>query len=299
MNGEKEMMKFVAFGLIGILLGYFIFTCINAISSLVFGLVLGYQFQSFSFFGVEIVKMNGKLKIRTTNISFAPTTLMIFKKHTYAKRLIWESSQYLSGILVIVVLFLYPNKPKDYILIYWALLTTFIIIYIWGLFILAKMIRQMYGKSEYAVFWREKNEIMNQLQEGIPPKDLDFTFKPSEAKFEKNIEYMQYELIRYYKALQLDDKEGMKILIHKFENYIPSVWNIIYTLYFYELVFYYAYVERDLLQAQNYANVVMEMMERDQDSNGCRVYAYYLYYTGKNKKLALEIANKVGIFYLQ
>ena len=60
--------------------------------------------------------------------------------------------------------------------------------------------------------------------------------------------------------------------------------------FYYELLYYYCAIEPDIQKAEQMMKYLGRNLEKDKDINGRRVYAAYLYYTGKDKELALEVA---------
>ncbi len=57
-------------------------------------------------------------------------------------------------------------------------------------------------------------------------------------------------------------------------------------------------MERDTVAAQNLMSMIEGELENDKDTNGRRVYAYFLYYTNKGRDRALQVA-KEGLEHVE
>lgn len=64
------------------------------------------------------------------------------------------------------------------------------------------------------------------------------------------------------------------------------------TPYYYETLFYYCCIAGDVQRAESIMSAVRDVLVADKDVNGKRVYAYYLYFSEKDKNIALQTARE-------
>lgn len=278
---------------LGILLGYIIWSLQNALGCWIFGLLLGCQFNYFSFWGMMVLKEHGKLKFRFTNFSLVATCGMKKANRTFSKQAAWEILVWVMGLAVLIPFWIMTKKPgtaEEYIK--FGIPLGMSALYLFQLIRLIRLMVQMFGKGEKSILWREKQEAMNRLDEGVRPMDLWLQYEKSTPITRSDTRYMQYELLKYYSELDAKKYDQLEKYIREFEQFISDVWNVTDTPYYYETLFYHCCITGDVQRAESIMNLVRDVLIADKDVNGRRVYAYYLYHTGKDKNIALQTARE-------
>ncbi|MDE6568842.1 MAG: hypothetical protein K2K70_14095 [Lachnospiraceae bacterium] len=278
---------------LGFFFGNLIWSLLNAIGYCFFGLLLGYQFGSFDFWGLRVLRENGKLKFRFTNFSIYATCNMKAVNRSFRKTAIWEILVWIMGVAVLIPFWEIAKNPvtvEEFVLfgVPFGMGT----LYLYQLIRLAHNMVQMFGKGEKSVLWREHQEALNQLDEGVRPMDLQLQYEKRTPITRSDVNYMQFELLKYYSALDAKKYDKLEKYIEEFWQFIPEVWSVMYTPYYYENLFYLCYIVGDVQWAESIMNTIRDVLIADKDVNGRRVYAYYLYYTGKDKRAALQIARE-------
>lgn len=278
---------------LGIFLGYIIWSLQTALGNWIFGLLLGYQFNFFSFWGMMALKENGKLKFRFTNFSLVATCGMKGVNRTFSKQAAWKILVWVMGLAVLIPFWIMAKKPdtaQEYIK--FGIPLGMSGLYLLQLIRLIQLMVQMFGKGEKSIFWREQQNAMNRLDEGVRPMNLRLQYEKSTPITKSDAMYIQYELLKYYSELDAKRYDQLEKYIREFEQFIPDVWNTTNTPYYYETLFYHCCITGDMQRAESIMNLVRDVLIADKDVNGRRVYAYYLYYTGKDKNIALQTARE-------
>lgn len=288
-----ELLKILDAFILAIIATWVVFSVITSIFIFVFGLILGYHFRRFTFWGLMVANENGKLKVCATNFSLTPNVDMDSNAAGYLKSIIYEVLQLVcEGAVVFCLWYFKPditNKITN--MTYIIMIALLCILYLFHLYILVKMAVQMYGKGEKSVFWREQQMALEQLTQGIHPKNLTLAYRePDGNYFGKDILHHQYHFFQYYKALETGDMDEIKRFIPRMENQITDFWNRSQIPFLYEIIYYYCAINKDIVKAEYYMNLVEEVLKRDKDINGRRVYAAYLFYSGKDRSYAMEVA---------
>lgn len=287
---------------LGVILGRILWSLVIAVGYLIFGLLLGYRFNLFNFWGMMVLEENGKLKFRFTNFSLTAICGMKGMREgdrTFSRQAVYEILVWLMGLAVVmgsvvVVLFLIvakkPVTAAEYIKI--GVPGGMFTSCLFHLIHLIQTMVQVFGKGERSVLWRAHQEAMNRLDEGVRPMDLRLSYEKTPPAIKVDGTYKQYRLLKYYSALDAKKYEQLEKYIREFGRFIPEVWNVMDTPYYYELIFYHCYITGDMQRAESIMTMVRDALIADKDVNGRRVYAYYLYYSGKDKNIALQTARE-------
>lgn len=70
---------------------------------------------------------------------------------------------------------------------------------------------------------------------------------------------------------------------------IGLMWSETQIPFFYEIVYYYSAIETDVVFVEGFVNHIMNILEHDKSVTGRRVYASYLYYTGKSVEVVKNV----------
>lgn len=286
----------------GFVFAYFLFLLISSLGSLIFGWMLGYKFLEFSFFGFKIAKQSGHLVFGFTHFDTNTEVSMKLPHHSYGKMAAWEILQAVLVAVFTALCWMFIPKyfqASEEVLLEGKAVCIFLSFFLaWQVLFLIMKLNQMLGKSEKSVFWREKTEALNALNEGRRPRDLNLNYRKTGKISVGDVSYMQYELLKYYKELDAGNYEGLKPYVREFEEFLPNTWSSFNAPYFYELLFYYSFIEQNISLAERYALIAGDIIKQDRDINGKRIYAYYLYYTGKDKELAVKVAKEGMATYM-
>lgn len=285
---------YVTCALFGIVIGYFLFQAIAAITMLIIGPIIGYKLISFSFLGLEVAKVNEKFQFRFSNIALVPEINQFIKPNQIWKRIIKEIVVFLVGVGVVVLgVVVWKNMTGEFEKGV-ALFTTIILglFYLWDFILIIKLIIQMCGTGFESQLFRDHQEVKTKLLDGVHPKDIVFRCPEPNKNYFSKVSHYQYNMLNYYKELESDNLEEVSLYISKMIGILPVFWSVQYTPYYYEVLYYYTALNKDLSKAEFYASIILNVLEKDKDINGRRVYAAYLYYTGKNRKHAMQVARE-------
>lgn len=269
----------------------------NAIGELIAGKCLGYEFISFSWLICALKRENSKLVIKPINFQWLAECGMVKAKSKGNERL-WRGvvGSLISGILLGIPGYaILTNRismgplrgtEMEGIVETWLLIG---VAFFWlCCFILSiREIFLTFSKNEKGILIKKNKEVMEKLHAGFRPGNIDM---PNLQKKEKpNANELRYDLFTYYHYLDKGELKSVGYYVDIFERNFPNQNSQFMLPYFYEAVFYHTFIERNLIAAENIMGMVGEELEVDKDANGRRVYAYYLFFTGKDKKAAMQV----------
>lgn len=138
-------------------------------------------------------------------------------------------------------------------------------------------------------YWKE---TLRQLSLGsslddvrMPPyQELYRDASEEEILLYDGIRFMQKMWQRDYETLKEIAGECDSIIRHRGYDYIRVLTNV-----YYNMIFYYSYIERSPERAGRYYQVVKRDLEQDMDSNGRRVMAYYTYFCKGQPQEAMKM----------
>lgn len=281
--------------LLAAIIAFFAYSVSVFLANLIFAPMLGYKYASISFFVFMLSRQNGKMKLKSGFLSIVPTVTLEMKSTKYWRKLTLEIFTLLTIILVAFLMyFVIAPCFGEFGLGMWRIATYLLCILIVINFIaLIDMITKMYGNGHKSIIWREKDRVKNLVQEGVRPKSISFKAQELGIRhFSTIVTNWDYDLMYYYNALDSEDYDRMHALMEKMLSSLPNQWSDWQVPYFYEIIYYFAAVKKDIAKAERYASLIYNIMSADEDVNGKRVYAAYLYYTNKDKKLALKVAKE-------
>ena len=279
--------------ILGALFGYWCYLLVGALAQVLMAPILGYRVTQVSLLGVYVMRTGKKPKICIGEFSWWPEAVSEAKPMSYGKRVARELVPPVLGVGLETGLYLWMPFLDEF---WWHVCGGTMIVL--GLFLLfhlcitVNMAVNMFGKGKKAEFWRENDRVLEQIKQGIHPKELTFHCRTEEKQLFREPFHRQYDFLRYYKVLEEGDREQMKFFVEKMMPCINMDWNAMLTPMFYEVVYYMVRYEKDIVTAETYVTPVYEIMKKDGDVNGKRVYASYLYYSGKDKKLAMQVAKE-------
>ena len=300
---QEILLYFIAF-----MIGNFAYFSISALSIFIIGEIIGYKFASFNLWGFQFIRENKEVKFRSTKFTLFPSLMMFPPEiHSQEKKVLYECAPLFLGLLAVVMgsvgIMWMPKGILRTILAVtlFALLLNFIV-HFWNLL---KLLFNMYGKGPESIFWRENERVNDLLKVGVQPKEIEFFIPEAGESFGKatsvrSVSHWNYDFKRYYKALQWGKYDEVAYYIKRMESVVTGNWVPSQTLFYYEIIYYYTAIMRDVQRAEKYFLMVDSVLTKDMDINGRRVYAAYLYYTGKNPYIAMQVAqeglNVVGHF---
>lgn len=282
-----------------VLIAYPLWSLLAAICTLITGALLGYEFQQLTFLGMNLKKQDGRLSFFASDQESPSATCLMAnpKNHKTGCKILWEVLQNVLTYLLILMIFaaLYIGAMQGTIppegiselvvfvlfcgMFFFNLLTTIKII---------QFVAKSSGDSLDARCYRAYSDVLDQLQNGRRPADLQMEDIDTSSVTETQTYPNQYLLMRYYQALDQGNVTSVAKYIKRFEEINPVAIILSLTPYYYERIFYYAYYARDIGKAEQVMSFIGEHLRHDKDANGLRIYAYYLYYTGKGSKQAME-----------
>lgn len=247
-----------------------------------------FEFFSLDFLFFEIRKIDKKIKLAFhKDLPFPGRLTMLSNKLATSDNYIhYYMGGYLFEALYIAFLSLCLILRGKYIYLI-SIMTYYLIRYIY--FSTRKEELLSLTDFTYIKMFKDRKEALKsdgnyallQLVSGRRPRDLDF----KRDDFKKDI-------FKYY--YYLDKKEYKKLSSYLKDLYIGSFGeNMVNKLaIYYELIFYYSFIEKDKFKAYKYYKEVEKELEQDLDVNSLRIRAYYEYYIQIDEKKALKFIEK-------
>ncbi len=283
----QYLAYFMIYGVLGIFAGFVFYSLLYAVVKLIVGILTGAEFVSFVFLVFYIKKENGKITFKTANPQYNSVCNMKYKdmelKTEFVYSLIFAAVS--TVITVILAVFTIKSGLPAFIksMTIWMLILSAVC--------LAYSVYLMANINDPAMQSMAKTKKAQQkLLEGARPRELSFDEPEPEVKNYKQAELI-YFLIRYWHHLDKGEYDKLAPYIKIFDLNMPPVYSHAYTGFLYEMIFYYSYIAQDSVAAQNLVSNMNGVLEADKDTNGRRVYAYFLYYTNKGRERAYQTAN--------
>lgn len=292
----------IALGVLGLVLGYIVYCFFHALIQFVVGKLLGFDFLYMVLVFLHIKKENGKVTCKVTNPELGSKVAMFKRKSTDTDSVVYECLPViLSFIPLLIFLFLSGKAgnlfaPVDlqaagkYMLFVPFILRGWLVIAVLDLVLKIISFKAYFSNDPSSVIIRKNRDLINQVVMGIRPRELEIDPKP-EIKDSMSSNDLSYLLFDYYYHLDRGEYDELGRYIEVFAKHSPQVYSQRYMPYFQEMLFYYSYTG-DLTAAQNLFSMIENDFVGDKDINGRRVYAYFLYYTNKGAKRALETAKE-------
>lgn len=285
---------------LAVFIGGFSYFTLASVGAFIVGELLGYRFAAFHLWGVHILRENGKIKARFGKFTFFPSVQMFQpKKHSALKKIIYEAAPAYLGIVAIIIAIwkinhMRASDAREILIAVTIVLLCHLVIHAINFI---KIIKYIFGNGAEAVLWRENDRINELLAAGVQPKDIEFLLPDDGESFGKlttvnaNMRLV-YDFRRYYHSLELGRYDECSYYVKKMEESLTGSWLPSNTLHYYEILYFYTAVRKDLSKAETYFAQVDSVLEKDMDINGRRVYAAYLFYSGKDINRAVQVAEE-------
>lgn len=280
--------------IIGFLLATMMYSFIGFAVSYIVGNSMGFKLKYVRFFFWDISEMNGEYTCTTRKFNPIWQHAMIKPglteeediKNTVTCTVIQSIVAIALGVICIV------NGYGDFALMdetLGALLMGIGVGFIFNtVMYLAMFIQYMSTRKTRLMTFVKK--ISNDYINGYPIEYMNLP--PLESltlvgnEFERHM-YQNYRFLQ--KVCQGAYNELMPIVIWT-ENNLADYLLKYETGSYYNLVFYYSYINQDLQKATKYYNIIKEELLNDMDSNGRRVLAYYQMYVMRDPVAAKQTA---------
>lgn len=270
----------------------FLWSLLNAVLSILSGLLFGGKVGSFSIFWFECQLENGTYKWKRKKFSALPGTTIT------GEQIMGDNVQRTKlEVTHMVALIAICEACAVYFLIHFKFASPLgfvgILFGVLGVSCIGEMIFTLYhrfGNSVTARCAREVDEYLKQVMQGRRPRDIALLLEKEVKLPSLSGQYKyQYVVFQYYRALDQRDRGEMKRAISSLEEILPKGKPLHFMAYYYaECVFYYSFVEINQGKAEHYYKQCPALIEKDMDLNGRRIYAYYLYYIKKEPEAALQ-----------
>lgn len=129
-------------------------------------------------------------------------------------------------------------------------------------------------------------EIIEKMKNGVSLGDIDIPEADiTEYSSLTKSSYVRYNCLAFMKHIWDGDYEGAGDIIYCLEkaipiNYIdrPLEYLVAFTPAYYNLMFYYSFVNYNKMRAEYFFEIVEKQLRNDRDANGRRNLAYYMFY---------------------
>ncbi|MBQ7265269.1 MAG: hypothetical protein IJS61_04135 [Firmicutes bacterium] len=293
----KLLAYFMLYGVVGMIFALVVYTFVFELTKLIVYKMIGGEFVSFVFLFFNIKNENGRIVLKSTNPQLIskctvnpPEGLSEEKDTKYGL-----ISAILPFVVFLAILLLTFNFSSVFVKV--MLIEAIVISLLFLCFILNMVIK---GKDNapMAEYLNKTAEYRSKLKSGIRPRDLELIGEEPEVKRYAVAKELTPILIRYWHYLDKGEYDKLTPYINIFNQSIPNFNNSDFNGVLFELIFYRSFIERDTPAAQNIVAMLEGELENNKDSNGRRVYAYFLYYTNKGRDRALQVANE-GLEYIE
>jgi len=273
---------------------HFIFSLVLSLGEIIYGKLNKYQFVHFSILFVSIKKENGKVKIKPRKFKIGSNSGIIRSdRATNKNRNIVEIMTLVTPIIgtIIYGIIILKNSLLDIFILRWMLINfaVFSIITCWGLI---RALKLAFTNKPEAIFVREVNDKLYLLKKGTTPRNLNFGFTEIPTKSSMDMYIKRYELFKFYHQIDKGEANDIATTIQNIERYLPEQFMQNNTPYYYELIFYYSAIDKNIEKVRRVYDIVSHVLIKDEDVNGRRVYAYYKYFIENNEKESREIASE-------
>lgn len=305
-GGFKNLTLFNLFYLILILsLSFYIVIFIHELGHLTFGKIKKFKFSNFRIGPFSFDKNNDKIKFSLIEPKgYGGLTVMYPSKESNLNEFLFYLLggiifNFISGIMFLLISYLNDFSFK--------LNAVFISLGVFSLLLGlqnlipfkngnnlsdGKMIFSIIKKDEFSKKFYRNFLISNKIMSGKRPRDINSNME-TDFKVVESLD-LNLILLEYFRYLDKNDKENINKYITKIEENLHLAQTYHLPSYCYELIYNYSlsgnkdkvdyYIEK--LDKLNYS------LSKDEDINGKRVYAYYNYYTLKEKDAAFKIAEE-------
>lgn len=134
-------MKWILGAASGLIIAFFLYCVVGALSNLLVGPLLGYRIQKILFLGVAFSRENGKNKIEAAEIHLIPEVILEANVTQRWKKLILDIFPVVAGFgAAILISFVFGDVRGVYRHILIGVLSAMAILYCWHIFIVLKML---------------------------------------------------------------------------------------------------------------------------------------------------------------
>ena len=293
----KILAYFMLYGILGMIAALVIYTFAFELAKLIVYKAIGGEFVSFVFLFFNIKKENGKIAFKSTNPQLLakctanpPEGLTEEQDTKYG--LIAAALPFVVYVLLSVLTFGIAPMFVKVMFIEAAVIAALFFGYILKIVINGK------DNAPMAEYLNKTAEYNAKMKSGIRPADLELIGDEPEVKRYSTAQELNPILIRYWHYLDRGEYDKLAPYADIFNKSQPNFYNSNYNGVLYELIFYFSFMERNTIAAQNLVSNLNGELENDKDTNGRRVYAYFLYYTNKGRDRALQAA-KEGLEHVE
>lgn len=254
------------------------------------GLLLKYEFIQFTFLCFTIVKENDKIKFKIQKTGMFVFFSMQPRQSNPKSNFIYGMVPSFLCIAISIAFIILAFKANVF-----GDLTTALII-ILALNIIPEVIQDLkeikkcLGNGPEAQVIRFNCDLVNKVNQGVRPLNFEMVDIPPYSSEGLDKSYLFYLFLKFNYYLENQKFIELKPIINAFADNMPKVFNETYTPQAYSLLFYYSFVDVNSILANNYYYYVEDKLLKDKGANGCRIYAYYLYFIKNDKAKAYDIA---------
>ncbi|MBQ9518557.1 MAG: hypothetical protein IJR59_01525 [Firmicutes bacterium] len=276
--------------LLGLFLGFVLFSAVMALCTLAAGLIMGYSFLYIRFLAFYIKKENGGLRFNISGAQLNSQCKMYKKGESKSQCLIFNLLPCIFGVIFLAALFaFYKFLGADNFVLKDCILGG--VFYAGAhLIVNIEFVREFLYTDEGRDILAKEIAASNMLTGDIRPRDAEVFTLPPEIKHYNEFKLKQL-LCEYYRLLDTGDTDSLAPYIGVFEKNTPRFNSFAYLPYIYEQIFYETYIYQNN-GIHGLFNEVSLQLTSDKTVFAKRVYAYYLYYGINNKQKALDIANE-------
>jgi tetratricopeptide (TPR) repeat protein len=281
-----------------IFISFFIVINIHEFGHFIVGKSLGYKLISYRIIIFSFDNVNGKMKLSIKrNKGYGGLCAMMPYDDSLSK-MAWYIAggiilNFVTGILFLAIYMFAPdlNSYASSFFMIFGVISLFLFlmnaipltknnVLTDGTFLYNIILKKPYAKTL-------ANLIKSQtaLATGTRPRELDMSLGTND---EFNLTLYLY---KYFKAVDIDDKDSVKNIIARLENNIHTANAVNMPPICYEICFQ-ACLCGDTEKAKTYYNKCIKTITKDKDANGMRVKAYYEYYVNNDVEKAKEYCIK-------
>ena len=148
--------------------------------------------------------------------------------------------------------------------------------------------------SEDKHLYNYTKKVTYEWMAGVPMEDLKLPPYQELGLQALDAEIIPYNSLRFLQKVWLEQWDELETIVQEYEDILNKTdtrygYLKNYISAYYNLIFYYSFVQRSEVKARHFYQVVSKDLANDRDTNGRRVLAYYQYFVNHDVSKARSL----------
>ncbi len=289
----ENKMKTVVF-IAAYVLCIVIWMALTTVGMMCAGLLMGMRVVLLQFLCFVWEKENGRFCFHTDRPLFMPNIYMKSeeeKPESFYRA--WSAVGFCFGLmLVLLFCFVLQQCFGGTVFSYYTLFSMFVLSLVSLFLRIARTFSSRSADPELLMCREKERKVISGIMKGERPGSFGEELAGEVSlQTDSPLSMRRYVLLQYFHALDKIDYDRARELAAEIAGALPekAVYPRGYAVFFAEVSFSYAYLERDSARARYYFQKSPTDPAKNMGLDGRRIYAYYLYYVEKDREAALEV----------